>query len=68
MPGVEGTIEVQSDRRAELVHGLTFQTDEECESVTVLFDTNALGGHGMAPICNAIVRSHDASGLVRTLR
>src|SRR5215472_1543866 len=42
---VEGAVEVEGERGAELVHGLALEADKDGELVTALLDADALGEH-----------------------
>src|ERR1700723_2999871 len=47
---IERSIDVQSDRRSELVHWFPLHADKERESVTMLFDADAPGDHRAAAV------------------
>src|ERR1700720_3104603 len=44
--GVEGTVEMQLDGRAELMHQLALEAEEDGEGVAAFFDADAFGDDG----------------------
>ncbi len=75
---IEWPVEVQVDRRTELVHRFTFQADEEREGIAALFDADALRHYvdeavgaraaGTPAASDAILKVLDSDVLLRTMR
>src|SRR5450631_739197 len=61
---VERSVEMQCDRRPELVHGFTLQADEDGEGVAALFDSDALGMDACETASETILEILHEDGLV----